>query len=292
MTKIERILIVNDTAEGGRRAEARAAMLGIDLKAVPLDFILIEAARADAAVAGRLQLPTASCHETRDDAPGHWQRAHACGIREEEAASAIATRVEQFNADLAIVSAGNLEADLFRRPRTRSLVATVERPLLIANRHPRGPYESVLVATDFSEASLQAAQLAFAVAPSAYFVFLHAHAFDDADTRAEAGVHGVGNSLATHQAEAAREEMNHFILSLGRLRRLVSRAVVPGPPVAAIAACAERSSADLIVVGRSEKSHGRGRPPGQVAAQIAVESSCDLLVVPASGGSWDDRPAA
>jgi nucleotide-binding universal stress UspA family protein len=305
--RIRKILVATDYSEDARRAETRAAMLSVELKAETLELMTVQNTRmglrslaiSSTAVKAR-EGEGIALLENQEAQPPLLRQAvgPTCvhSFRTGSPPEAIVERAGEIRAGLIVVAARGKQffADLFRRHSNDELIRLADRPVLLVNSEPKSAYKSVLVGIDFSDESREAARWALAIAPSAHFIFLHAFRVPEEGIMVETGVSvDVIHSYRIQAREAARTELNHFIDSLGPRKQLISRAIHHGMPVAVISAQAKQLNADLIVLGRHGKSRFVEFLLGSVTEQMIDQGSCDLLVTPApESGSYDPLPAA
>lgn len=307
MTHMKRILVATDYSENSRRAETRAAMLSVELKAERLEIMAVQAARASLpASAG------STAHAALDDsafqpiADGElvsmnlkldYDGPHCVRtLRVGKAASAIAERAEEIRADLTVVALQKprLLPDFLRGSGHHDVVRLSNRPTLIVKQEPESPYERVVVAVDFSDESEQAARVALAMAPYAHFTFVHAcHVMHEGIMR-QAGLSPESiNTERMRLCEQSHARLNQFVALLGPRRQLLSRAVQYGNVMPVLREHARRMDADLIAVGKTGRSLLEQMLVGSVTKRLIGETSCDLVVAPLSyAPGWDGRPAA
>src|SRR5215510_5231659 len=158
--------------------------------------------------------------------------------------------------------------------------------------------QTILVATDFSEASAPATAYAFSLART-----LNAHLYllyvvPEDDVRLITAIKAHLQSDVTPEALVA----TFYTEADKRLATLVEdargtdlvheRLIVTGDPAAAIISWAGAQQVQLIIIG----THGhRGVTRflmGSVAERVLREAPCAVLVVPATTGSTDASPAA
>lgn len=147
---------------------------------------------------------------------------------------------------------------------------------------------TILVATDFSEASAAALAYAFSLARSLNVHLYVVHVVPEDDVR-------VLTALCAHlQSEVTPEALVETLYAEAdkRLTKLVEEALatdlvqerllVTGEPAAAIMSCAAAKQAQIIVLG----THGRRGVTrflmGSVAERVLREAPCAVLVVPAT----------
>lgn len=145
MSGIKKILLVNAQGKTWPQAAARAGQL-----------------------ASRFHLPCVDGVTT----PASWRG---------NAASAVLDMAERGGAGLIVCPASERHLVLERlAPSCALRIAGQSRaPVLLVNEKRAKAYRTVVVATDFSQASLSAAKTASALAPLAHFVFMHAYRLPD-----------------------------------------------------------------------------------------------------------------
>ncbi|MGV8839247.1 MAG: universal stress protein [Bauldia sp.] len=166
-----------------------------------------------------------------------------------------------------------------------SVGATVDRlarrsavPVLIVKERPRQPYARILVASDFSDSSLEALRVAMRFFPHAHLTVFKA--FDTPMSGVVADQHAYAEGLRAN----ALAEGEAFVARVGFLpdeRRLrVTLVAEPGDPAELIRRYAEDQGIDLVVAG----AHGRGRLfdllIGSTGRSILSAVPCDALLVP------------
>jgi nucleotide-binding universal stress UspA family protein len=307
MDRVRKILVATDYSEQARRAETRAAMLSVELKADTLEMMTVQNTRMGLRAAATSTSNTlisgdvlTSFLEKQEGSSTVLQGAEGptCirSIRVGKPSAAIVARANEMGADLTVVAAHgrNFFAELFARHSNDELVRVSDRPVLLVNSEPKDAYKKVLVAIDFSYESREAARVALSIAPSANYTFLHAFHVPDEGMMREVGIPtDTINSYRVRACETARGELNQFIADLGPRKQLISRAIHHGFPLPVISDYAKRLRADLIAVGKHGKSRFEELLLGSVTQRLVNETSCDLLITPMSGGDdWYGRPAA
>lgn len=143
-------------------------------------------------------------------------------------------------------------------------------------------YRTIVVGTDGSKTSLRAVDRASAIARDmdATLILVSAYEPESKSTRAEAEL-ALGSEAWEVQGSAPAE-MN---LSIARdhavaagVKKIETHAV-EGQPIAVISDIAERSKADLVVVGNVGMNTLQGRFMGSVATGVARRTGSDVLVV-------------
>lgn len=168
----------------------------------------------------------------------------------------------------------------FDSPRDYILGTTVDylvrrspAPVLVVKRRPRKPYERLLVATDFSDCSVQALKTAIEMFPTAEFRVVHSfHAAFEAFLERETTI-----GLVRAESDRAMEQLLDSIPDDARSR--VEGLNVEGLLGDVIPAQLAEWRADMLVVG----SHGRGgfahATVGSIASALLQSAECDVMVV-------------
>jgi nucleotide-binding universal stress UspA family protein len=307
VNRIQKILVATDYSEQARQAEMRAAMLSVELGVASLEMMTVQNTTMGLDTEATV---TRSGRITGDDVTRLAERrAHdAAALRDVDGvrfvrsirvgrpAHAISTRAKETRADITVVAARhrNFLAELFSLDRNEELVRLVEAPLLLVKRDPSSAYRRVVVAVDFSDASLQAARLAMKIAPSGHIILIHAIECQQEGMMRHAGVSDDGIDSYRERTRAARRvKLDAFMQMLGPRRQIISRIIEHGHPAVVVAKCARLSEADLIAVGKHGKSWIAHLLLGSVAQRLAAETACDLLVAPPRDeDDWHDLPAA
>lgn len=203
---------------------------------------------------------------------------------------AIAEAATQLQASLVIMGAHRRQSlrDIFVGTTVERTIRRSETPVIMANAVPAGPYDRVLVATDFSADAAQAGAAAARLGLLSAASVAVAHVLDDAGPgpllRSAAGNAEMAAIEAAREAEAA-----------DRLADAMA-ALAPGPAVpallrpettvaAAILDAARQHRADLVVAGTRGASGRWGRfLLGSVAEELLRNADMDVLVVPSAGG--------
>jgi len=277
MDRIKTILVATDHTAHSRRAELRAAMLGVELK---VETIEVMSTQPEAAPALH--------RATGTDGQARTRRTYG-------APTDIAGRAEKIHADLTVVAARreNFFAGLVARFRNDELIRRSERPVLLVNREAVKPYKKVVVGVDFSAESRQAARVALALAPTAHFTFLHAFRVANEEMML---AHEVPASTIheyrIHARNAARLKLNGFIDALGPRRQFISRSIEHGLAGPTIDALAKEIDADLIALGKHGKSRFVELFLGSVTQRLSEIDHCDLLVTTTPYEDDPDLPPA
>jgi nucleotide-binding universal stress UspA family protein len=213
------------------------------------------------------------------------------------AAQVIASTAEQIGADLTILGGPtpNLLNTWIGSPRHAEIVRLCRSAVLVVNATPLHRYRKVVIAIDFSRASLAAAPAAFALAPRAEFVFVHVHHLPDEPLMRELELApSVIRAYREHGLDGARARLDEYLRVFLPGVAEPSRIVLAGARTGeAIIDCARRERADLIVAGKAR--HGRRWPAAgsAVVRRLLEPGDCDVLIGPDQfGDDHDTRLAA
>ncbi|WP_278393013.1 universal stress protein [Sphingobium yanoikuyae] len=162
-----------------------------------------------------------------------------------------------------------------------SLGSTVNRvlrgtkaPILVVHDRPRGPYRRIALATDFSDASVEALQTVAALFPGADLTLFHGY---------DVPFGGIADHDPADDLRSMEKEMTARFRSDERidpaLRQHATVVVEHGSPEAVLGDFVENEDIDLTVIG----SHGRGAVfdalIGSTAKRLVETLESDLLVV-------------
>lgn len=189
----------------------------------------------------------------------------------------IAETALQLESDLIIVGAArhNNISDFFLGTAVDHLVHHAAAPVLIVKQRPRADYSRILVATDFSNFSVNALQTALRLFPAARIELVHAfHVAYEAWLKSD----GVAAEM---RAEAERE-MQQFMDDLELAendRARITTQLIEGNLHQSVYTRLDNGNADLLVLG----THGRGgfvqATIGSRASEMLGWSPVDVLMV-------------
>lgn len=199
---------------------------------------------------------------------------------------AIIRCARQAQADLIIIGAHGehtLRDDLFGTT-AQKLARKASIPLLVVKQPAQAPYRRILAATDFSEASRRALEVAFNVAPQAEIDLLHVYGTWGESRLSMAGGgpqdrinyrRQIENSVLTRLQEW-KEELN---LS----GRHIDMHIRQGHPATVITQMAMEFKSDLVAMGSTGRSGLPSILLGSVAEKVLPVVACDTLVVKPHG---------
>ncbi len=224
---------------------------------------------------------------TRDTSINRGVVAHSC-VTEGNPLQTIATFADDLEVDLMVLGARGesfLRHHLVGSTATRLLRTSSHQPALIVKQAVHQRYCSVLVAVDFSSASLAAIMAAKCLAPEAEIVLFHAFELPYEGKLKFAGVQDeVLRDLITNGQAAQRQKMHELAAKAGLNPKEYSVRVMHGNPAQQIIAAEQEVDADLIVVGKHGSQIVEELLIGSVTKHVLAESQCDVLVIPDFGG--------
>jgi len=302
--RIDKILLAIQQAHPGR-VETRAALLAPELGVKGFDVLAVRRSSAG------LRPVTACCHVQVDGGAlvalvdgqslplGAAAQAHdlapAWTVRRGRPAEVIGSMADSIGADLTLmVGGGRPRLPLWARPsRDTDVVRLCRGAVLLVHCAPRAPYRKVVVATDFSRASLAAARTAALLAPSAHFVFVHALRQPEETVMRELELAPrLIHANRERGWEAARQRLDGFLALFLNALPSTSREVHAGRAHSVIRDCAERHGADLLVLGRGACHPGARLSIANVMQKLMDEGACDILIGPDWQGEDEDRRLA
>jgi nucleotide-binding universal stress UspA family protein len=193
----------------------------------------------------------------------------------------IASRADEINADLVVLGAHgeNFVLDVFVGTTAQRVQRRSSAPVLVVRQAPYGRYERVLIATDFSPASAEAARAAWRFFPGAMFHMLNVYQAAFESRLAFAGLDDPAIEEYRRRAgDQALQELESFARGAAFEDRPSLR-VRHGYAPARIKERAAELDADVIVLGTQGKSPLEVGFLGSVSEHVAAESSCDVLLV-------------
>ncbi len=269
------ILAVTDFSQQGGHALARAALLCAEHRA-PLTLVYLahpgEAPPPDAAV--RLS------HHALQLRQRHHIHVHA------------ATRIDFSAADIAREAAAvdlvvwgtaparGLRAWFCPHPALQMLRAC-PRPVIVVRNGSDQPYQSLVVAVDFSQVSHGLVELGFALHPTARVELFHAISTVNEGKLRYAEVSE--RAIQTYREECRRHAQNRMFTltdSYHARRNRLSASLGRGDPARQVVVQQQNTAADLIVVGKHPASALSDLVFGSVAQRIVRDARVDVLVVP------------
>jgi nucleotide-binding universal stress UspA family protein len=218
----------------------------------------------------------------RDPAINRGHTARTC-VAEGNPLATIAAEADALNVDLVVLGARGesfLRHTMLGATAARLLRKSAQRPVLVVKQPPHEDYRSVLVAVDFSPASLQAIRTARLLAPAADLVLLHAFELPYEGKLIFAGVdEQLIRQYVTTASEVRRKRLNELAAAAGLAPIDCSARVIHGDPSQQIITMEQEYDCDLIVVGKHGTHIAEELLLGSVTKHVLAESQCDVLVI-------------
>ncbi len=189
--------------------------------------------------------------------------------------------VEASNAELVVLGKQRRSPlkDAFVGGTMEQLIRRSKRPVLIAPTPPAAPYQRMLAAVDFSDCSRQAVDYALALLPQVPIELLHVYSMSYTGTASLTQSLSDEEEIERHVHNMVADEEKRFLTSLKASGAPQHVNLRIGNALAVIPEEVTRRNADLLVIG----THGRRGLAravlGSVAAQLARDPACDVLVV-------------
>jgi nucleotide-binding universal stress UspA family protein len=179
-------------------------------------------------------------------------------------------------------------ASFFLGQPVEGMLRRCQRPILVVRNPAGGPYRSLVVAVDFSEASRSLVELGFALARDAQVELFHAVSTANEGKLRYAEVSE--QAIKAYREECrryAQDRMFWLTDSYDARRNRVLSAIRYGNPARQVVVQQQRSGAELIVVGKHPSSAVVDLLFESVAQGVLRDSTSDVLVVP-----HDHQPAS
>lgn len=203
-----------------------------------------------------------------------------CAIEEGEVIDTVLAAAKQ--ADLLVLGPRGLNPtkDLLLGSTAERIARRVQCPLLVARQEAAIAYDSVLVAVDFCEHSLQALRFARALAPRADLHVLHAY---DNPFKGRLQTAGVSDDAVASYSRTLRleaeAEMREFLAQAAEVTDVRSH-IEFGDPRQAICSRASEHGHHLIVLGKQGRSWWSELLLGSLARRTLELAPCDVAIVP------------
>ncbi|WGT61335.1 universal stress protein [Variovorax paradoxus] len=191
---------------------------------------------------------------------------------------------EAQGADLLVMSAVNEERSLrsfFCGSAAERLMRIAGRPVLVVRQPADAPYQRLLIAVDFSQASRMLVEHAFALHPSAQVELFHA--ISTVNERKLRGADVPEHVVEAYRHECrrhAQDQMLGFADSTEARRNRVSWALGRGDAGRQAVVQQQHSGAELLVVGKHRASALSDFVFGSVAKRVLRMATGDVMVVP------------
>jgi nucleotide-binding universal stress UspA family protein len=196
----------------------------------------------------------------------------------------IAARSEEIAADVIVVGAHgeNVLTTPLLGTTAHRVLRLARRPVLLVKRTPsvehgaKSEYDHIVVATDFSEDSMQAARSARRLFPRSSMTIFHAY-----EAPFESKLAGRVSEQALHELRGralaqAHRELEVFASAAGLSH--AARVARHGIAGVRIREYASDTSGDLIAIGSEEVPRLQAALLGSVSLDIVTQASCDVLL--------------
>jgi nucleotide-binding universal stress UspA family protein len=182
-----------------------------------------------------------------------------------------------------IVLGGHRERPL----RDALLGATMERvlrfgdhPVLVVKKEPKGPYQNVLVAVDFSVPSRDALEFAVRLLPQGRFHVLNVCSLlGDTPDEWLARTETIERKHLAHLDVIVKAVTQHMRQELTGANFTLTPLVAHGGPVEAAKRQIDQLKPDLVVVGTHGRTGWRHTSIGSIAEGFLAQMPCDVLAV-------------
>ncbi len=183
------------------------------------------------------------------------------------------------DADLIVAGTSSLDAGKVG-PVTRRLARKARTGVLAVRRQPRRGYQRVLATVDLSDASRQAIELAFLLAPEAevFAAYALVSRFDQMLLESGRSPSEV-EKMHARRMEQATEALGRFVGGYPDVKPLV----VTGPPSTALSEVARRRSADLVTAASKGSGGSSLVLLGTVAEEVMESAHCDVAIASVEG---------
>lgn len=192
----------------------------------------------------------------------------------------MAGRADAIAADLVVLGArgASFMRHLLLGSTAERMLNQIVRPMLVVKQAAHERYRNVLVAIDFSPASVSALRQASAVAPGGELILLHVF---DVPFEGKLRLAGIDEATINHYRVVARQDalqkLNVLCTEAGLPPSRTRLLVLHGDPSQRIVEQEQENDCDLIVVGKQGESMIDALL-GSVSRHVLSESQCDVLV--------------
>lgn len=282
---IKRILVGADFSKASKTALGQAARL-----AVTCDATLEVAHVIPSSILEHIALPESDIREDAETRLNEFLTdvSELNRIKPEKSlllgtpARTLAERAATTGADLIVVGAhgGHFLRDLFAEPTAITVLRQHAKPVLMVKRAPSREYRRIVVATDFSAASIAAAETAARMTHDADLRALHVFEamFEGKMLQANCDAETIDHHRKLAEIQSMRR-MANFTTATEQMKRFTG-VVRYGHATREILKYTEEVRADLIVVGVPQRSAISRLLFSRVTSHLVQSSSPDLLLVP------------
>lgn len=178
-----------------------------------------------------------------------------------------------------LIVTGMAKDELFGRflagSTVESLARQASQPLLVVRKRPHGPYQRILVATDFSESSRYAMQTALAFFPAESLILYHAHQSPMASAIDERASSSAGNAVM-------QQAFADFLAASGMQAdeaARVSCVAENGALETTLTQYVRDQAIELVIMGTHGRSGLLDVLLGSAAAKLLDWLPCDTMIV-------------
>lgn len=280
---MKKILVATDFSERSNRAVRRAGLLAQEQGAHVSLLHVVDDDRPQRLVASE----AAAARELLAQTTGtllHGVRSEA-EVALGDPFDRIAKCAREAGVDLIVMGAHRrqLLKNIFVGTSIERVIRENAAPVLMVNSDAAGPYRRVLVATDLSEQSAHALQVARAlrILPRSQAVVVRAFDVVAASKLAFAGV--AADKIESHVAEetaVARSELAQFLADVEFGNEFYELRVRRGRAASVILEAAIDTGADVVVMGTHGRTGVHKLLLGSVTNEVVCSLDRDILVVP------------
>jgi len=206
-------------------------------------------------------------------------------VKTGEPFAGILQAADEIDSDLVIVGPHRRQfLDTFIGTTAERTIRRSQRPVLMANAMPAGPYRRTLLAVDFDDASRSAVDAVrrFGILDRTETIALHLFDAPAAQMMSRAmEPRAAIDHYVESEERLSRKEFGALLAKAGLHK--VEQVLKPhrGSPAADILAVADERDSDLVVVGTNQRKGLVRLLLGSVAQKVLLDSERDVLVVPA-----------
>jgi len=280
---MQKIVLATDFSTRSDRAVRRAGLLARDQGARVILLHVVDDDRPERLVAEEM----ATARELLEATAGSALRDVRCEVHVAlgDPFEGVAKTARESAADLIVMGAHRKQIlkDIFVGTSIERVMRLRIAPVLMVNAEPSTAYERGLVATDLSEHSAYALQVArgLKILPSPKVVVVYAF---DVFARGKLTVAGVsGEKIEAHAAEmaaSAKADLVGFLAAVDTDREPHALRVREGPAAGVIIQTAVETNADVVVMGTHGRTGIQKLLLGSVTEEVMWRLDRDVLVVP------------
>lgn len=281
MSEIRKILLVEDANATSSQVDLRIDWLAPSLELRYVDKVAITTSRLGNSNSITVTYDAAASRRARASSPCG-DAARSAVIEAGDAAMAVLKIAAQRKTDLIVCRASDRPGwlEMFAPSRVAQISRASRAPVLLAHKKPVSAYRTVVVATDFSPASIAAAKTALALAPEAHFIFLHTYSLPNEQMMHDYELHPGIIKIYRERGRAVAQQRLEALLEYFAVRTQSSACAIEfGRPQQRLRDFARQNAADLVVVGKTRTPDaGKWSGNWSIASRISNRPDCDVLV--------------